>query len=245
MTGDVHERLRAFWDADAATYDRSPGHAVADAAETGAWTRAFARLLPPPPSRILDVGAGTGAMSLLAAELGHMVTALDLSPSMLEGARDKALARGLSVEILVGPAHEPPPGPFDAVIERHLVWTLPDPVATLRAWREVAPRAVLLEGLWGRAGALHGMRRRALDLVRRAYGVPDDHHAEYDTDLRAALPFGRGLTPEALVEAAARAGWRRFRVDRLQEVEAARRGSARWPLGPLEAIPRFALSLER
>ena len=245
MTGDVYERLREFWDADAATYDRSPGHAVADAAEAGAWTRLFARLLPPPPARILDAGAGTGAMSLLAARLGHTVTALDLSPSMLAEARAKALDRGLTLEVLVGPAHEPPPGPFDAVIERHLVWTLPDPVATLRAWREVAPRAVLLEGLWGRAGALHGIRRGALDLVRRAYGIPDDHHAEYDPDLRAALPLGRGLTPQALVDAAARAGWRRFRVDRLGEVEDARRRSARWPLGPLEAIPRFALSLER
>jgi SAM-dependent methyltransferase len=245
MTGDVHERLREFWDADAATYDRSPGHAVADVAEAGAWKAAMTRLLPPPPARILDAGAGTGTMSLLAAELGHEVTALDLSPRMLAVARAKAAGRGLRLEIVEGPADRPPDGPFDAVMERHLIWTVPDPVATLRAWREAAPRTVLFEGLWGRSGALHGLRRRALDAVRRAYGIPDDHHADYEPDLRAALPFGGGLTPEALAEAAARAGWRRFRVDRLREVEAARRRSARSPLGALEAIPRFALSLER
>src|SRR4051812_6160739 len=121
---DVHDRLRDWWDADAGTYDGSAGHAMSDPVEAAAWAAALQRFLPPAPARVLDVGAGTGALSMVAAGLGHRVTALDLSESMLDRARDKALAAGLDLEIVQGRAEEPPPGPFDAVMERHLAWTL-------------------------------------------------------------------------------------------------------------------------
>ncbi len=50
------------------------------------------RLLPPPPARILDAGAGTGRVSLGLVALGYSVTLLDPSRSMLEEARRKATA---------------------------------------------------------------------------------------------------------------------------------------------------------
>jgi SAM-dependent methyltransferase len=244
MTEDLHDRLRVFWDADAETYDHSPGHAVADPAEAAAWRASMLELLPPPPARLLDAGAGTGAMSLLAAELSYRVTALDLSPGMLARLEAKARERGLGIETVIGPADDPPAGPFDAVMERHLIWTVPDPVGTLAAWRRVAPRTVLFEGLWGGRGRLHRLRRTAVETARRARGVPKDHHDEYAPDLRASLPLAGGLAVQPLVDAAARAGWRRYRVVRLREVEAARRRAAKWPLGALESVPRFALVLE-
>src|SRR6476659_6093595 len=121
----VHRHIRDFWDADAATYDRSASHGLTDPVEAAAWRTALRRHLPPPPARVLDVGAGTGALSLLAAELGYTVTALDISAGMLAHATRKAAERGLDIATLVGPAEDPPEGPFDAVIERHVTWTLP------------------------------------------------------------------------------------------------------------------------
>jgi SAM-dependent methyltransferase len=242
---DVHDRLRDFWDLDADTYDHSPGHAVADPAEAAAWQAAMLAALPPPPARILDAGAGTGAMSVLAAELGYEVTALDLSPEMLSKLQAKARARALPIETVVSPADRPPTGPFDAVMERHLIWTVPDPVATLAAWRAVAPRAVLFEGRWGRRGPWQSVRHAAAGVAKRAYGIGDDHHAAYEDDLRASLPLAGGMSVRPLLEAAANAGWRRYRVDRMADVEAARRRSTPWPLGTLESIPRFALVLDR
>src|SRR5205823_3950158 len=140
----------------------------------------------PPGSRVLDAGAGTGAMALLLAELSHDVTALDLSAEMLGRAAEKAEARGLSIRTVVAPATEPPPGPFDAVVERHLLWTVPDPVAALSAWRKVvAPggRAVLFEGIFSRNSLQWRARGMAADGLRRALGVADDHHAGYDAEL--------------------------------------------------------------
>src|SRR5204863_8963963 len=103
---------------------------------------------------ILDAGAGTGAISLLLAGLGYRVTALDLSPDMLALAEAKAGRLGLDIETVVAPATEPPPGPFDAVVERHLLWTAPDPAAARRAWRGAAPRLVSYEGIFGQRDPL-------------------------------------------------------------------------------------------
>src|SRR5947209_7072741 len=146
----VHRRLQEWWDADAEVYDRTASHSASDPVEAAAWRAALLRCLPPPPATVLDVGAGTGTMSVMAAQLGFEVTAIDLSPQMLDRARAKAERQGLDVRTVVGPAYDPPEGPFDAVMERHLLWTLPDPVGALRAWRKVTPngRVVLLEGTW-------------------------------------------------------------------------------------------------
>src|SRR5205814_3546538 len=101
---DLHERIRAWWDEDASTYDLAPSHAMTDPVEAACWRALLRRLLPAPPANILDVGAGTGAISLLAAELGHSVTALDLSPAMLGRTEEKARALGRPVRIVIGRA---------------------------------------------------------------------------------------------------------------------------------------------
>jgi SAM-dependent methyltransferase len=240
---DVHEQLRRFWDADAPTYDRSASHAGTDLVEAAAWRAILRRHLPPAPSRVLDAGAGTGTMSLLVASLGHRVTALDLSPGMLERAGEKARAAGVPLETVVAPVTEPPPGPFDAMIERHVLWTAPDPEAALEAWRRVAPggRLVVFEGIWNREDALWHLRRRAARTLRPVLGVEHDHHAGYDPDLLASLPLARATSPEPLLGAVSAAGWRNVSIERLRDVEWARRIAAPWPLGWLETVPQFAV----
>lgn len=58
----------------------------------------------PPGSHVLDVGAGEGRVSLAAARLGHIVTAVDLSVVAIERLRDAAAAEGLSIETHVADA---------------------------------------------------------------------------------------------------------------------------------------------
>lgn len=241
---DLHDTIRDYWDRDSATYDRSPGHAVTDPVEAAAWREALRTALPSPPASVLDVGAGTGALALLVAELGYGVTALDLSEGMLERAREKATARGLDLGFVVGSAAEPPAGPFDAVLERHVLWTLPDPAAALAAWHRVtAPggRLVLLEAIWGREDLPARARRAVTPIARRAAGVPDDHHAPYPDEVLARLPLSRLPSPEPLVRLVHGAGWRGVRIRRLRDVEWARRLLQPWPLGWLEHMPRYAL----
>jgi SAM-dependent methyltransferase len=242
---DVHGRIREFWDADAHTYDAAASHAISDPLEAAAWRQALRETLPE-RGTVLDVGAGTGALSLLAAELGHEVTALDLSPEMLARAERKAKERGLQerMRFVVGAASDLPAGPFDAVMERHVVWTLPEPVATLRHWRQVAGRLVLFEGLWGRTDPLWRTADRAADAARRLMGTPPDHHAPYPDDVFAHLPLARQSSPGPMIEAVFDAGWTGARIKRLRDVEWAARLHEPWPLGWLEQRPRYALLAE-
>ncbi|HZD17694.1 MAG TPA: class I SAM-dependent methyltransferase [Actinomycetota bacterium] len=239
---DVHDSIRDYWDRDSHTYDATRSHAISDPVEAAAWREALREAVPGSGATVLDAGAGTGALSLLAAELGYEVTALDLSPGMLAKAELKAKERGLEerMRFVVGSASEPPPGPFDAVMERHVLWTLPDPVAALRAWRGVAGRLVLFEGSWGRPDPVtrgKGLVARGLRLLMR---TPPDHHAPYPEDVLAELPLA-GAAPAQLVWAVYEAGWTAVRVKRLRDVEWAARLHEPRPLGWLEERPRYAI----
>jgi SAM-dependent methyltransferase len=238
------EDVRAYWDADARTYDDAPNHLPTSPAERTAWATAMARLLPQPPARILDCGAGTGFLSLIAARLGHKVTAVDVSTAMLAKLRDKAAAGGLGVEIVEGGAEQPPAGPFDAVMERHLLWTLTDPIAALRAWREVAPvgRLVLVEGAWGRADPFEVVRGRGREMLRRLRKKPADHHGRYPEAAFAELPLGRGTSPSAVVECVTRAGWPGPSLERLRDVEWAAALDLPLPERLLGVPPRFVVT---
>lgn len=140
------------WDARAASFDDEPDHGLRDPQVRRAWAARLASWLPARASDVLDLGCGTGSLSLLAAEQGHRVTGVDASPAMVGRARAKLAGRDAA--FLVGDAAAPPVGEqrFDVVLVRHVLWALPDPGRALRHWRGLlrpGGRLVLVEGVWG------------------------------------------------------------------------------------------------
>ncbi|MEU7283146.1 methyltransferase domain-containing protein [Streptomyces sp. NPDC045431] len=154
---ELASAITGYWDAAAATFDDEPDHGLRAAPTRAAWRDRVLRWAPAEPSDVLDVGCGTGSLSVLLASAGHRVTGVDLAPRMVEQARAKAAAAGLAARFLVGDAAAPPTGEdrFDMLVSRHLIWTLPDPGAALRAWVDrLRPggRLLLVEGRWREAG---------------------------------------------------------------------------------------------
>jgi SAM-dependent methyltransferase len=236
--------IRRYWDEDAPTYDDSRQHRPRSPMVEAAWAAALEAVLPPAPARVLDCGAGTGFLSLLAARLGHRVTALDLSAGMLERLRARAETFQLDIETVNGPATQPPAGGYDAVMERHLLWTLPDPSAALKAWRAAVPpggRLVLVESLWGEVDPVERWRSTVRRALRQLRKVPPEHHAEYDPGMRRELPLGSGTHPGRLAAMAVDAGWSTPRLHRLADVEWAERNDLPIVERLVGVTPRFVL----
>ncbi len=94
---DNVKAVRQFYDSLADDYDSMTGFERRFVAE-----RPFFKLLVDSYAirSAVDAGAGTGFHSLLLSELGVRVTAVDISPAMLEALRRNAGRRGLELETL-------------------------------------------------------------------------------------------------------------------------------------------------
>jgi 2-polyprenyl-3-methyl-5-hydroxy-6-metoxy-1,4-benzoquinol methylase len=157
------ETNRALWDQAAATFDDEPDHGLRDPQIRAAWQELLAQWLPPAPKSILDIGCGTGSLSLLMAEMGYAVTGIDFAPAMIAQAKAKLLAVGHSATFHIMDAAHPELAPqrFDALVCRHLLWALPKPARVLERWLALlAPggRMVLIEGFWQTGAGLHAQQ---------------------------------------------------------------------------------------
>jgi ubiquinone/menaquinone biosynthesis C-methylase UbiE len=213
VSRDLQEKITGFWSAVASGYEAHAGNVPRPGSEElAAWHDAVARLLPSPPADVLDIGTGTGFVAMIAAELGHRVTGIDLSEPMLTLARTESARRGLAVRFASGDAVSPDfePATFDAVISRHLIWTLRDTHAALAAWRRLlrpGGRAIAIDGFWF------------------ADEGPDDDDglfgSFYDREARASLPGWRYSDADAIGTLFTRAGFGRVTAAQLDEVHRA------------------------
>jgi len=154
------QETQQYWDRFAQTFDDAPDHGLRDPLVREAWTQLLQGAFPRPNAAILDIGCGTGSLSIILAGLGHDVTGIDLSPAMIAAAEAKAAGHGLSIKFYVMDAAFPqlPPRQFDGLVCRHLLWALPEPQKVLHRWSELLKpegRVVLIEGFWDTGGGLH------------------------------------------------------------------------------------------
>ena len=97
--------------------------------------------------RILEAGTGPGFFAILLCELGYDVTAIDLTPAMLEEAKKNAGSMSGSIRFMEmnAEALDFEGSSFDVVISRNLTWNLPHPDAAYAEWvRVLRPGGLLL-----------------------------------------------------------------------------------------------------
>jgi len=101
--------------------------------------------------RVLDVACGTGVVAITSARRGAHVTALDLTPALLDAARENARIAGVSVDWHEGDAEALPfdADSFDVVVSQygHIFAPRPD-VTIAEMLRVLKPGGVIAFSTW-------------------------------------------------------------------------------------------------
>ena len=97
--------------------------------------------------RVLDIGTGPGFFAIILCELGYDVTAVDLTPAMIDEARKNAglIAGNIVFTVMNAEALVYADNSFDVVVSRNLTWNLPHPEKAYAEWtRVLKPGGLLL-----------------------------------------------------------------------------------------------------
>lgn len=207
-TRALQDTINDYWTERAPAYDAYQQRPERRDLDVDVWARIWSAALPQAPADVLDVGTGSGHVARLLSDLGHRVTGIDLSPGMLEIAAQHAASDARPPRFLAGDAVHPdlPPGSFDAVVGRYVMWTLREPELAVASWlRLLRPGGVvaMADSTWftDGMGDLYGERpeghlpladARSIDEVRDAM-VRGGLHDVTVTPLEAVLELDRAL----------------------------------------------------
>ncbi len=99
----------------------------------------------PADLHVLDIGTGPGFFSIILAERGYHVSAVDYTPEMLDQARRNAGMLGSKIRYQLMNAEDLTfeDNTFDVIISRNLTWNLPHPDQAYRHWTRVLKKGGL------------------------------------------------------------------------------------------------------
>lgn len=212
--------IRSYWDQRSFTFDLSPSHVASSKREEDAWKSLFRQKIGTTEKRVLDVGVGTGFLSIMLAEIGYSVVGVDLSEEMIKRARKKMDARGLKVRLEVGDAEDLPfdDASFDAVVNRAVLWTLPNPKKALIEWKRVLkPGGILCFFLHGPHSHVssHQLAKQFTNLIILVRERRNPWKSLYDS---LDLPMGGGVESSVVIDLLKNTGYAEVRSDPLKEI---------------------------
>ncbi|MBX9469362.1 MAG: class I SAM-dependent methyltransferase [Rhizobium sp.] len=223
---DLRDEIKAYWSLRAETFDTQPGHEIFSEDERAAWHALLRKHLGQGEGRAaLDLACGTAVVSHLLDDLGFKVTGLDWAEPMLERARAKAKARGREIRFLLGDAERTMESDdtYDVITNRHLVWTLVDPLACFREWHRVLKtggKVLIVDGDFVNTSMLTRMMKRftawasRIGLAKDAlHGAPNSEMAATHSSILSRVHFSNGAHANAVAELLREAGFSKVTID--------------------------------
>jgi SAM-dependent methyltransferase len=180
----------------------------------------MARQIIPAGTHVLDVACGTGNLAVIAARRGGAISGIDIAANLIEQARTRAAAEGLSIAYTEGDAEALPyaDGQFDLVVTMFGVMFTPRPSHAAAELRRVTrPGGRVAMANWTPEGFIGKMFQ-----VFKAHLPPPP----------AGVPSPMGWGDEATVRARLRHGFTDVRLTRHLAL-------MRYPFPPAETVEFF------
>lgn len=197
----MKEIIEEYWNWRSATY-HTELKAYEDE-EQLIWKNILTSALPHERTmNVLDVGTGPGYMALAFAEMGHSVTAVDISREMLKKAKQKAYDQGATIDFYHGDAEKLPfmDGQFDLIVSKYLLWTLPSPDAFLHeCQRLLSPEGIILaiDGTWFKPSISNSIRKVVAGCANSINNIHNPGIFEqYYSGVKHKLPLYHENAPE-------------------------------------------------
>ena len=224
---DLRDEIKAYWSLRAETFDLQPGHEIFSEDERAAWHTLLLRHLGQGDGRAaLDLACGTAVVSHLLDDIGFCVTGMDWAEPMLARARAKAKQRGRQIRFLMGDAENTmePDGVYDVITNRHLVWTLVDPLAAFKEWHRVlkpSGKVLIVDGDFVNQSPLAALLKKLSALLEKLpFAQTTMHHGPLGADMAkthahilSRVYFSQGARAEAVAQLLEQAGFKNIVID--------------------------------
>lgn len=247
----VSDVICHHWNSRANTFEEhGPHNAITSEEQHRVWLEKLAQWTGPAPRKVLDIGCGTGVLSLILAEFGHNVTGIDFAANMITLAKEKSARAQLAIDFRVEDAANLSDADqtYDVIIGRHVIWTLPDPMRGVREWMRIlrpTGRLVLIESTFAQNQPPSAQKNLAKSLVAKISDAPltiasyiagRKHWRLYAKQYRviqAQLPFSGGAPADRLLHIMQQQGLREAHIEPLMD-------PAMW--GEIPPYPRYAVT---
>jgi 2-polyprenyl-3-methyl-5-hydroxy-6-metoxy-1,4-benzoquinol methylase len=207
------EFIKEYWE------ERSSGFTILRKAELNSnkyirWKEEIKKKLPIAGLNILDVGCGCGFFSILLAELGHQVTGIDITQSMIEqgklmlhGASEKINLLTMDAEKLTFDKES-----FDVVIARNVTWNLTNPKEAYKQWLSVLKSGGILLNYDAEYAKDH--HKQQINCAKHAHNQLSMEELDKCHHIYHMLPISAQIRPEWDIQILEELGYKSIEIDK-------------------------------